>query len=142
MSRFIVEIVMETHPKHFWSEARNLFVISTSLQENRSEYFWLLHTQDSLIQSYKYLQFKYLLQISCTKHYYNLACGCRMFVFFSRPSCLRICAIIVCHPHLIPTQFALTCPSVGHNQLAALWCPGIPYQLWPIPPITLINVAQ
>ena len=136
MSRFIVEIVMETHPKHFWSEARNLFVISTSLQENRSEYFWLLHTQDSLIQSYKYLQFKYLVQNIIIFLLVVVAC-----LYFS-PGLAVSGYAPLSYAIPIPTQFALTCPSVGHNQLAALWCPGIPYQLWPIPPITLINVAQ
>ena len=60
--------------------------------------------------------------------------------FSPRPDYLRICTIIVSHSN--PTQFALTWPSDGHNQCAALWCPGIRHQPRPIPPITLINTAN
>ena len=108
---------METHPKHFWSEARNLFVISTSLQKNRCEYFWLLHTQDSLIQSYEYLQ----LQIKILMDKNNHIC-----IFSSQHGCLRMCTIIIeAYVCVVPTQFGLTCPdcpSDGHSQLPA---PGI-----------------
>ena len=65
----------------------------------------------------------------------------------SQHGCLRICTnieacVCVC---VVPTQFGLTCPncpSDGHNQLPALWYPGICHQARPIPPITQINAAQ
>lgn len=129
-------IIIETHPKHFWSEARNLFVISTSLQKNRSEYFWLLHTQDSLIQSYEYLQ---LIKILMDKN--NHKCIFFLSAWLSPDVHHYYWGLCVCRPNPIwPDMPRL--PQWWSQPIARPWYPGICHQAWPIPPITQINAAQ